>query len=132
MSLQVYVNAASTRRRRHQTDNVELVVQSSSPSSRLSSALVTHGTVRIPEERRRGHRNQGEWRGYVGSGHRWIQERRGGAVLPNGHLHVEGSTVCVVQFFLCCTGELDNSRIRQLADWTSRGLVNSRTRQLAH
>jgi len=27
---------------------------------------------------------------------------------------------------------LDNSRIRQLADWTSRGLVNSRTRQLAY
>jgi len=26
---------------------------------------------------------------------------------------------------------LDNSRIHQLADWTSRGLVNSRTRQLA-
>jgi len=30
------------------------------------------------------------------------------------------------------TGLLDNSRIRQLADWTSRGLVNSRTRQLAY
>jgi len=27
---------------------------------------------------------------------------------------------------------LDNSRIRQLADWTSRGLVNSRTGQLAN
>jgi len=55
MSVQVYVNAASTRRRRHQTDNVELVVQSSSRSSRLSSALLTHGTVRIPQKRRRGH-----------------------------------------------------------------------------
>jgi len=34
-------------------------------------------------------------------------------------------------------GLLDNSRIRQLADcqladWTTRGLVNSRTRQLAY
>ena len=30
------------------------------------------------------------------------------------------------------TGLLDNSRICQLADWTTRGLVNSRTRQLVY